>query len=188
MSFGLLGLLGNAYYNNKATSAINKGNEQAVGAIKDYYNEGKGYLSPFWNTGTQANSGIQALLGGDYSGFYNAPDFQARMKAGGDMFDSSAAARGGVFGGGATRGREMYAQQLAAQGLGDYRNWLGNVSGMGMQAGSNIGQLGAAAGNSIASLYGDMGKNRASNYQARGSNLNDLYGNIGSSIFSMMGY
>ena len=174
------------YMNKKAVNAANDANKQAMGTIDGYYKEGKGYLDPYHQTGMTANTGIQSLLGGDYSGFYNSPDFQARMKAGGDMFDSSAAARGGVFGGGATRGREMYAQGLAAQGLGDYRNWLGQVSGAGQNAASNIGQLGAAAGQNIAGLQSDNGINRASGYTQRAQNWNNFENTIGK-LFGMGG-
>lgn len=160
--------------NKKAVNAANAGNNQAMGTIGDYYQESKGFLDPYRQTGTQANTQQGNLLNGDYSGFYNSPDFQARMQAGGQMFDSSAAARGGVFGGGATRGREMYAQGLAQQGLGDYRNWLGNVAGQGLNAASNTGAFGAAAGNSIAGLQSDNGMNRASGYTQKAQNWNNF--------------
>ena len=71
-----------------------------IGAINGFYNDAKGYMQPYMQTGTMANTGIQSLLGGDYSGFYNSPDFKAAMQAGGDMLDNSAASRGGLFGGG----------------------------------------------------------------------------------------
>ena len=182
----LLSFLFGNYMNKKAVNAANDANKQAMGTIDGYYNEAKGYMNPYMQTGTQANSGIQALLGGDYSSFYNSPDFQSRLKAGTDMFDSSAAARGGVFGGGATRGREMFAQDLAARGLGDYRNWLGNVAGNGQNAAYGLSQMGAAAGNSIAGLQSDNGVNRASGYTQRAQNWNNFENSIGK-LFGMGG-
>ena len=179
-------LLGGLFANKsakKAGQAQVQGYQQGIDAIKGFYGDAKGYMQPYMQTGTLANSGIASLLGGDYSGFYNSPDFQARMKAGTDMFDSSAAARGGVFGGGATRGREMYAQGLAAQGLGEYRNWLGNVAGQGQNAAMGLSEMGANAGNSLAQLYGGQGNARASSYAQQGANN----ANMVNSIFGMFG-
>ena len=180
---GILGFLTDNYYNNKATSALNKATQQGIDTINQYYNEGKGYLDPYNNTGIIANTGINKLLQGDYSGFYNSPDFKAAMQAGGDMLDNSAASRGGLFGGGQQRALTNYGQQLASQYLGNYRNWLGGVSGAGQNAASNIGQLGQAAGQNLATLYGDMGRNNAANQQARGSGIGGLIGDIAGSLF-----
>ena len=177
----LSGLIGNKSA-KKAGQAQQQGYQQGIDTIRGFYDDAKGYMNPYMQTGTQANGGIQKLLGGDYSGFYNAPDFQARLKAGTDMFDSSAAARGGVFGGGATRGREMFAQDLAARGLGDYRNWLGGVAGQGQNAASDLSRMGADAGNSIAKLYGAQGDARASSYGQQGANnasmVNGVFGGL----------
>lgn len=180
---GLLGFLTDNYYNNKSTSALNNATQQGVDTINQYYNEGKSYLDPYWNTGIIANNGNGKLLGGDYSGFYNSPDFKAAMQAGGDMLDNSAASRGGLFGGGHQKELTGYGQQLASQYLGNYRNWLGGVSGAGQNAGANIGQLGQMAGQNIATLYGDMGRNNAAKYQARGSGIGGVIGDIAGSLF-----
>ena len=183
-------LLGGLFANKsakKAGQAQVQGMQQGIDAIKGFYGDAQGYMQPYMQTGNQANSGIASLLGGDYSGFYNSPDFQARMKAGTDMFDSSAAARGGVFGGGATRGREMYAQGLAAQGLGEYRNWLGNVAGQGQNAALGLSQMGANAGNSLAQLYGGQGDARASSYGAQGANTWNALTGIGGALGGLFG-
>lgn len=178
------GLFGNSS-SSKASAAQIAGMQQGADTIKGYYNDAQGNLSPYMQTGGLANSGLQKLLGGDYSGFYDSPDFQAAMKAGGDMFDSSAAARGGVFGGGATRGREQYAQGLATQYLGNYRDFLGNTSQGGQQAAMGLGQLGANAGNSLANLYSGMGDARASNYAAQGQNNANMLGSLGGLLGGM---
>lgn len=180
------GLLGNRSA-KKAGHAQAQGYQQGIDAIKGFYGDAKGYMDPYLQPGSQASGGISSLLGGDYSGFYNSPDFQARLKAGTDMFDSSAAARGGVFGGGATRGREMYAQGLAAQGLGEYRNWLGDVAGQGQNAALGLSQMGANAGNSIASLYGGQGNARASTYGAQGANTFNALTGIGGALGGLFG-
>lgn len=183
-------LLGGLFANKsakKAGQASAQGYQQGIDTIRGFYDDAKGYMNPYMQTGGMANGGIQSLLGGDYSGFYSSPDFQSRLKAGTDMFDSSAAARGGVFGGGATRGREMFAQDLAARGLGDYRNWLGNVAGQGQNAALGLSQMGANAGNSIANLYGAQGNARASSYGQQGANTANMIGGIAGGLSGLFG-
>lgn len=180
------GLFGNSSA-KKASQAQQQGYQQGINAIGGYYNDAKGYMNPYMQTGTLANSGLQKLLSNDYSGFYGSPDFQAAMKAGGDMFDSSAAARGGVFGGGATRGREQYAQGLATQYLGNYRNWLGQTAGAGQQAATSLSGFGADAGNSIARLMGAAGEARASGIGQQGANTYNMLSGIGGALGGYFG-
>ena len=171
------GLFGN-HGSRKAQDAMLKGYQQGADSINGFYNDAKGYMQPYMNTGIIANNGIQSLLGGDYSGFYNSPDFKAAMQAGGDMLDNSAASRGGLFGGGHQKDLTNYGQQLASQYLGNYRNWLGGVSGQGQSAATNLGQFGANAGRSLADIYAGMGKARATGYGERASNNGDILGSI----------
>lgn len=179
----LLSTLFGNYNNNKATTAANKGTQQGIDTIKGFYGDTKVNLNPFIQTGTQANGVQSQMMGGDYSGFYNSPDFQGAMKAGGQMVDNSAASRGGLFGGGNQRALSDYGQQTATQYLGNYRDWIGGVSGQGQQAATGLGAFGAQAGNGIAQLYGDMGLNNANKYNARSK----MYDNFESSIAKLFG-
>lgn len=178
----LLSLLFGNYSNNKATNAANDANKEAMGTIDGYYKDAKGYMSPYMQTGTMANSGLQQLLGGDYSGFYDSPDYKAAMQSGGDMLDNSAAARGMLFSGAHQKDLSNFGQQMATQYLGNHRNFLSGLQGNGQQAAMGLGALGMGAGNSIAGLQQDMGKNRASNYAQRGQNFqgfeNSLFGSF----------
>jgi hypothetical protein len=173
--------------NKKAAGQQAAGLQQGMDTIKGFYDDAKGYMQPYMNTGTMANTGIQTLLSGDYSGFYNSPDFKAAMQAGGDMLDNSAASRGGLFGGGQQRALTGYGQQLASQYLGNYRNWLGGVAGQGQQAATGLGQLGMGAGNSIANIYAGMGNAKAGATQANGMNGANMIGSIGSMAGSLFG-
>jgi len=184
---GLLGnVVGGIFGNSgsrKAQDALVKGYQQGADSINGFYNEAKGYMQPYMNTGIIANNGIQALLGGDYSGFYNSPDFKAAMRAGGDMLDNSAASRGGLFGGGHQKELTNYGQQLASQYLGNYRNFLGGVYGQGQSAATNLGQFGANAGQSLANLYANMGQARANGYGERASNNSNILGSLIGAFF-----
>lgn len=176
------GLIGN-HGSRKAQEAMLRGYQQGADSINGFYNDAKGNLSPYMNTGIIANTGINKLLQGDYSGFYNSPDFRAAMQAGGDMLDNSAAARGGLFGGGHQKELTNYGQQLASQYLGNYRNWLGGVSGQGQSAASNLGQFGANAGQNLANIYSGMGQARATGYGERASNNGNILGSLIGAFF-----
>lgn len=167
------GLLGNSSA-KKASQAQVAGMQQGADAIKGYYNDAKGYMQPYMDTGTMANSGLQKLLGGDYSGFYDSPDFKAAMQAGGGMADNSAAAKGMLFSGAHQKDLSNYGQGTATQFLGNYRNFLGNTQQGGQNAAMGLGQMGMGAGNSLANLYSGMGNARASGYGAQGENNSNM--------------
>ena len=173
--------------NKKAAAAQGQAAQQGIGKIEGYYDESKQNLSPYMQTGGLANTGLQQLLGGDYSGFYNSPDFQAAMQGGGDMLDRSAASRGMLFSGAHQKDLNNFGQQQAAQYLGNYRNFLGGTAGMGLDASSSLGAFGADAGNSIANLLGGAGAARASSIQANGMNNASSMGSLGSMFGSMFG-
>ena len=171
----------------KAASAQVAGMQQGADTINGYYNDAKGYMQPYMQTGTMANSGLQKLLGGDYSDFYNSPDFKAAMQAQGDMADNSAASRGMLFSGAHQKDLAQYGTGLATQGLGNYRNWLGGVQQGGQQAAGGLGELGMGAGNSLANLYSGMGNARGSSYAQQGANNANMMGGIGSMFGSIFG-
>jgi len=187
MTVGLLGLLGNTYFNNKATSAINQGNEKAIGTIEGYYGQAKDNFAPYMQMGQNGLSGLSRLMQ-DPSSIRDNPAYQWRFDQGMDMHDRSAAANGRLFSGGHERDLMAYGQGLASQEYGNEWDRMFGLAGMGQQSAGQLGALGQMAGKSIADLYGDMGKNRASSYVARGSNLNDMLGNAAASIFKMLGY
>ena len=171
--------------NKKSAAAQAQAAQEGIGKIQGFYDESKGSLQPYMNTGTIANQGLAQMLGGDYSGFYDSPDFKAAMQGGGDMLDNSAASRGMLFSGAHQKDLSNFGQQTAATYLGNHRNFLGGMAGMGLQASTALGGFGADAGNSIANLIGGAGQARASSMQANGMNnaasmngLGSMFGNI----------
>lgn len=173
--------------NKKAANASAQAAQQGVDTIKGYYNDAKGYMQPYMDTGIMGNSQLQKLLGGDYSGFYNSPDYKAAMQSGGDMLDRSAASHGMLFSGAHQKDLSNFGQQMATQYLGNYRNWLGGIQANGQAAAGDLGRLGMGAGNSIATLYGGAGNARASSYAANGANTSDTFGQLGNLAMSYFG-
>lgn len=173
--------------NKKSAGAQAQAAQEGIGKIQGFYDESKQNLSPYMQTGGQANSGLQRLLGGDYSGFYSSPDYKAAMQSGGDMLDNSAASRGMLFSGAHQKDLSNFGQQMATQYLGNYRNFLGGTAGMGLDASKSLGAFGADAGSSIASLLGGAGAARASSLQANGMNNAGMMGSLGSMFGGIMG-
>lgn len=135
------GLLGNRS-ENRARRAQERATREAVG----YQREAMQGYQPYQQAGTQGLNQLGALMGGDYSGFMNSPDYLAAQEMGMKALDRNAAARGRLYSGGADADRIRLGQQLATQNLGNYRNALFGMA--------NIGQN---AQNSVAGLYGNMG-------------------------------
>lgn len=119
---------------------------------------------PWLETGQWALGRYKDVMNGDYTDFYNSPDYLATQQQGLGFLDRSAAARGGLFGGGHGADLMKYGQGLAAQQLGNYRGALGTLAGYGQNTAQSLGQFGANAANQIGSQYNNIGNARASSY------------------------
>ncbi|WP_129136371.1 hypothetical protein [Luteimonas sp. YGD11-2] len=118
-------------------------------------------LQPYMGAGTNALAGLTAMAGGDYSAFENAPDYQFAMSQGLQARDRSAAARGGLYSGGADADRMAYAAGLASQNLGNHRNHLMDMARMGQNSAAGVGAAGQNAANAMGNLYAAQGNAQA---------------------------
>ena len=149
---------------NKGTQAQIDAQQAAIDEQRRQYDQTRSDLNPYMQFGQQAIPGLTALNSGDYSGFLQSPDYLAARDLGQGQIDHSAAAKGGLFGGGHTRDTVQFGAQNAAQYLGNYRNSLFQQAGMGQNAAAGLGGLGAMSANQIGNAYGNMGDARASGY------------------------
>lgn len=173
----------------KAADAVKDGNNQAIGTIGDYYDKGAAGYQPYLQYGQGAGGlgGLQGLAGGDYSGFMNSPDFKARTMFANQQFNDGAAAKYRLFSGGAQNDRDELNQNLAAQGLGDYRQFLQWGAGMGQQSANGLAALGASAGRGIAELQKDTGLAMAGKQSAYGNNAGGFLSSQTQKLGSMFG-
>jgi hypothetical protein len=178
----LLSFLFGNYNNNKATSAANAGTQQGIDTIKGFYDDAKGYMSPYMGLG---NTGVQGLLGllNDPNSIQNSEAYKWRLGQGMSALDNSAAARGALFSGGHQKDLMNYGQGLASQEYDNQWNRLFGITGLGQNAATGLGAMGMGAGRSIAELQGDIGANNASKYAQRGQNFN----NFENSLFKLIG-
>lgn len=159
----------------------NRGARQAMRAQQQAANQAQGYLDtaqqgfqPYTQAGTDNLNRLNQLMGGDYSGFMSGPDYQAAMAGGLQGIDRGAAARGSLYSGGADADRLAFGSQLASQYLGNYRNALSGLAGMGLQAQGAVSDLYGQRANVATGLGNQMAQgrmNQAANWQNTIGNL-----------------
>lgn len=126
---------------------------------------------PWLDAGRFALPKLQETYDGNFTGFFNSPDYKATQEQGLSFMDRSAASRGGLYSGGHSADLMKYGSNLAAMQLGNYRSGLAGLAGMGQSSAQNIGAQGMGMANSISNLYGNAGQARASAYQQQGQNI-----------------
>lgn len=158
----------------------NKGAKDAANAVsqgqQQQYEQTRQDLLPYMEVGQSAIPLLQQLYSGNFSAFENSPDYQFALQQGIGNLDRSAAARGGLFGGGHQRDLMQFNQGLASQQLGQYRGGLFDMMQFGQNAATQTGQFGANAaynsGNAMAGYY----TGRADNNSQLASGLGSLFG------------
>jgi hypothetical protein len=192
------GVAVSAYSSSKASSAAKKGAEGQAGAAmyaadlqNHQYEQTRQDQMPWLEAGRDALTRQQAFLNGDWSGFENAPDYKYAREQGLDTLDHSAAANGGLFGGGADRDRIRFGEGLATQNADNYWNKLAGRAGQGAQTSQNLGALGANMATSVGNQYANAANARASSYQAQAnaqSNFANQAGQWGAWYAGQKGY
>jgi hypothetical protein len=157
----------------------NKGAKDAANAVSQgqqhQYDQTRQDLLPYMQVGQQAIPLLQQLYSGDFSGFESSPDYQFALQQGIGNLDKSAAARGGLFGGGHQRELSQFNQGLASQYLGNYRGGLMQLLGVGQNAATQTGQFGANAANNIGNAQAGYLQQRADNNSQLASGLGSLF-------------
>jgi hypothetical protein len=134
---------------------------------------------PWMQAGTGALGQMQALNGGNFSSFHESPDYQFALKQGMDSLDSSAAARGGLFGGGHSRDLVNYGQGMAEQNYNNYYNRLQSMAGQGQTTAAGLGTLGANMATNIGNQYTNAANARSSAYGQIANNNSQMAAGIG---------
>lgn len=114
-------------------------------------------ISPYLEFGQQSIGQLNALNGGDYSGFMDSPDYLAAMQGGTEGINR--AAIGNLSGGGTAADLVNFGQRAAANYLGNYRSALQFGTNLGQNAAVGAGQMGQNSANAIGGAYGQMGIN-----------------------------
>lgn len=111
-------------------------------------------IAPYLTSGTGALGTIGALNAGDFSAFQASPDYQFRMDQSLQGLDRTAAAQGGVSGGGADADRIALAGGLASGEYNNFYNRLYNLAALGQNAAVGAGSMGQQTASNIGNLLG----------------------------------
>lgn len=186
-------LVGGAIANKGSKDAAKtqaKSADMATAEQKRQYDLTRSDQLPWMDAGKWALGQQQNLMKGDYSGFYNSPDYQYGLNELTKTMDRSAAARGRLYSGGYGEDFGKAMQGYATTNYNNFYNRLGNMNGTGQTTATNLGNLGqnyaTAAGNNMMAA----GNARASGYanQANiwGNTVNQL-GQLGANYFGSKG-
>ncbi len=159
------------FLGHKAAGAQQNGAQQGLDFAKGVYGDAQNNFSPYLGIGTGGINGLQSLLNGDYSGFYNSPDYKSARDAMTYGLDHSAAAKGNLFSGGYQADLSAAQGNLANNYLGNYRNSLMGLAGLGAGAAGTLGQIGSNATGHIMDAYNNIGQAQAQGYGAIGGGL-----------------
>lgn len=174
---------------------------QANALYTDLYNQTNDAYKPYQDIGKGGQSAYDQLLatygigpggakmegGADYSGFYNAPDYQFALQQGQKQLDATAAAKGRLYSGAQQKASQQYGQDYATQYLGNYRTGLGNTAQLGlntgMQAENALTNYRAGYGNQLGGGYINLGDIQAARDMGAATahrqwyqDMNDIWG------------
>lgn len=182
-------LIGSSMQSDAAGDASDAQSAASAAAIAEHrrqFDAIMANLQPYINAGTGALGGLERLSNGDYSAFYDSPDYKYARDQMVYGMDHSAAAQNRLFDGGYGVDLATHLNGLASQNLGNYRGslqWLGNL---GQNAAAGAGQAGQNSANAIGGYLTNQGDAQASAYLAQGNSQANMWnqlGQIGASYF-----
>ena len=175
--------IGSSLFGGSQAKKAAKAQGAAAGRAADYakgiYGDAQGNFSPYLGLGQTGASSLQALYGGDTSGFTNSADnvYQREQMVYGQ--DHSAAARGRLNSGGYAADLNANMSGLASQQLGNYRNGLMGLAQMGQGAAGSLGQIGTNISQQVGSAYGAQGAAQAQRYGANAGMAGGIANTLG---------
>lgn len=104
---------------------------------------------------------------GQYSAFFNSPDYQFQLQQGMQALNNSASASGNVQSGAQQMAITNYAQGLASQQYNSFMNKLATQAGTGQNAGTSLGNIAIGQGSALGGIAAQIG-----NVQAAGTTAN----------------
>ena len=175
------------YGANKAANAQTNAANNALAFQQGVYNDNKGNLAPWIESGRGANNLLSSFYGlnGDpalgnnaLARFAESPDYKFAFSEGMRGLENSAAARGGLLSGNAMRGITEFGQGLASNNLGNYLTRISGISNQGLTAANALAGNGATMGSQIGGSFGNLGKAEASGYVGSANAINGGLNNL----------
>jgi len=164
-------------------NASQKATDATIAEQKRQFDLTRSDQMPWLQAGTNAIGTQQALLSGDYSKFFDSPDYQFSLDQGMKGMDRSAAARGRLYSGGYGQDLNKYAQGMATTNYNNFYSKLAGLSNTGSGTAQNLGGLGANYANSMGTALQNNANNRASAYNSQAN----AWGNAATQIGGIAG-
>ena len=174
-----------------------KGREDLLGqaglgeaAGREFYGQGVGFQQPYMQAGAGAANQLASLYapGGEYmrqptlEELQMDPGYAFRFREGQRALEQSAAARGGLLGGGTGKALARYGQEAGSQEYQNaYARFMANRA-QAVQGLQNLMGTGAGAAGTATGLAGQIGSNLMAQRFGVGSNLGTMAGNAGSTV------
>lgn len=168
-----------------ARAQLEQSTAQALSAQSGRFDQARGALDPYAQSGSRALEAQNNLLGigaggaeaqqQAYAALQNSPAFKALSQAGNDQILAGASATGGVRGGNTQGALAQFGTQNLANLIGQQYNQLGGLS-----------QMGYGAAGAQSNLYGQQGQNEANLYSGQGQSIANLLQNSGANISQLL--
>jgi hypothetical protein len=167
---------------NKARAEYKKGRNASLKDQQATYDAYAGRLDPWYQVGRNALADLGTFQADPQAWLERMPGYQFRLQQGLDGVNSQAATRGMLGSGKTLKALTQYGQNYASNAFGDEWNRLMGLSGMGYNAGTNIG--GADQHRADAAQAARLGAANAlgSSYIRQGDNTAGMWGGISGSI------
>jgi len=162
------GLLG-SHSSRKASSAQQRAAKEANELQKYMYDTTREDYAPYREHGYDSLGRLSALNNGDFSGFYESPDYQFALQEGEKGTNRLAAATGRLGAGSHFKDMARFNQGLASQNYGNFYNRLAAGAGIGQTATNSTANAGQNYAANSGNLTMQAGNARASGYLGQGN-------------------
>ena len=163
-----------------SANASQKATDATIAEQRRQFDLSRSDQMPWLDAGKGALGQMQALNNGDFSKFYQSPDYQFVLDQGMKSLDRSAAASGRLYSGGYGQDLTKYAQGMATQNYGNYYSRLADMAGVGNSTAGNLGVLGQNFANSFGNAQSNLANARSSSYQNQANAWTGFAGGVGS--------
>jgi hypothetical protein len=197
---GAAGSIGGSLISSSTSQSAAKAQQQSqqntLNWIQQVYGNTQNNLSPFVNTGQQAQSqlaGFYGLPGGNASGatqgfsqYMNTPFYQFPLQQANLATNRSLAASGLTNSGAQLRDISQLNSGYASQGLSQYLSGLGSLASGGQNAAAQLGTIGVGTGAQISGANTAYGNAGAAGAIGTANAVNSGIGGAGGSLQSLL--
>ena len=195
-----------SWWNDFTSGGYNQASQgygNGINAVNGAYNDATKFMTPWWQSGMNGldmyQGGINAMQNpvafenNIMSQYQMSPQAQFQMKQGQNGMNAAAAAGGTLGSTGAMKDMDMFNQQVTNtdmtnflnRSLGvnsEFLNNAGNLAGMGMNAGGQMGNWSMDRAADLAQLYGMQGLSNMYGSQSGMGMLGGALGGFGSAM------